>query len=113
MTLDRTTTHKFPPQAAISLVEHLPPISATLTFIQRAREEVFELRQNEPAELALEALVRLVLRRGVQGWKFMSCSQTQELGQLTNLASDLLFTLVQPIRVCLLVDKILDNDYNS
>ena len=48
------------------------------------------------------------------GWKLLSCCQSQELGQLAsdwlftlvqpirsqlaNLASDLLFTLVQPIR---------------
>ena len=32
------------------------------------------------------------------GWKLMSCSQCQELGQLADLASDWLFTLLQPIR---------------
>ena len=32
------------------------------------------------------------------GWKFMSCSHCQELCQLTVLASDWLFNLVQPIR---------------
>jgi len=31
-------------------------------------------------------------------WEFMSCSQCQELGHLAGLASDWLFTLVQPIR---------------
>ena len=31
-------------------------------------------------------------------WKLMSCSHCQELGQLADLASDWLFTLVQPIR---------------
>ena len=34
----------------------------------------------------------------LQGWKFMSCSHGQEMGQLAVLASDWLFTLVQPIR---------------
>ena len=33
-----------------------------------------------------------------QGWKFMSCCHFQMLGQLADLASDWLFTLVQPIR---------------
>ena len=37
--------------------------------------------------------------------KFMSCSHFQELGQLADLASDWLFSL--------LVDRTLDNDYNS
>ena len=30
----------------------------------------------------------------VLGWKFMICSHCQELGQLADLASDWLFTLV-------------------
>ena len=30
-------------------------------------------------------------------WKFLSCSHCQELGQLADLASDWLLTLVQPI----------------
>ena len=33
-----------------------------------------------------------------QGWKLMSCSHCQELGHLADMASDWLFTLVQPIR---------------
>ena len=33
-----------------------------------------------------------------QVWKLMICSHCQELGQLADLASDWLFTLVQPIR---------------
>ena len=33
-----------------------------------------------------------------QGWKFMSCSHCQELGQPADLGSDWLFTLVQPVR---------------
>ena len=32
------------------------------------------------------------------GWKFISCSQSQELCQLADLASDWLFILKQPIR---------------
>ena len=33
-----------------------------------------------------------------QGWKFMSCCQSQELVSMSVLASDWLFALVQPIR---------------
>ena len=32
------------------------------------------------------------------GWKLLSCSHSQELGQIADLASDWWFTLVQPIR---------------
>ena len=39
------------------------------------------------------AVKRFTLER-----KFMSCGHCQEMGQLANLASDWLFTLVQPIR---------------
>ena len=31
-------------------------------------------------------------------WKLMSCSHSQKLGQLADLGSDWLFTLMQPIR---------------
>ena len=48
-----------------------------------------------------------------QGWKFMSGSHNQKLGQLADLASDWLFTCVQPIRSQLAVDPTLDTDYNS
>ena len=34
----------------------------------------------------------------LQGWKFMSCSHCQDLSQFANLASDGLFTLLQPIK---------------
>ena len=46
-------------------------------------------------------------------WKVLSGSHCQELGQLADLASNFLFTPVQPIRNQLLVDLTLDNDYNS
>ena len=46
--------------------------------------------------------------------KFMSCSHRQELGQLDDLASDWLFTLVQlQSGASLLVDTTLDNVYKS
>ena len=36
--------------------------------------------------------------RGGQGWKLLSCSQCQELGQRANLAPDWFFVFRQPIR---------------
>ena len=48
---------------------------------------------------------------GQLGWKLVSCSHGQELGQLADLASDCLFTLVHPIRSQPALT--LDNDYNS
>ena len=51
------------------------------------------------------------LKARLQGWKFMSCSHGQELGQLADLASDWL--LCSQLGASLLVDTTHDNDYNS
>ena len=50
--------------------------------------------------LAAYMCAKFCCRCGIQsqGRKFMSCSHSQELGQLDSLASDWLYTLVQPIR---------------
>ena len=54
--------------------------------------------------ISVHALMLSPLTRGLfsgvilQEWKFMSFSHGQELGQLANLASDWLFTLVQLIQ---------------
>ena len=53
-----------------------------------------------------------------QGWKLLSCSQRQELGQRANLAFDWLPENKEPIRcqvsfLSQLFDETLDIDYNS
>ena len=50
---------------------------------------------------------------GRQGWKFMSCSQCQELGQLISHGFWLVVhSCADQSEVSLLVDPTLDNDYN-
>ena len=53
--------------------------------------------QKVPWAVISKVLPILLLSLNALKRKFMSCSHCQELGQLADLASDKLFTLVQPI----------------
>ena len=80
-------------------------------LVKASKAAVFQLVRHTPGRFVVLHLAPAV---PTEVEIYISCIHYQELGRLADLASDWLFTLVQPIRSCsLLDDPTLDNDYNS
>ena len=77
----------------------LVPLAAVLLLVGVESAQAAHLVAAHVARV-LHPLVdaELVLAQALLRWKLSSFSQSQELGQLTNMAFDWLLTLVQPIR---------------
>ena len=86
--LTKITTYKFP---SLAVGEGPDEQVAAQHHVEDAGHEQLD-QLGRVDNFAAEAFAKDLLKR-----KFMSCSHGQELGQLAVLASDWLFTLVQPI----------------